>query len=87
LLPLARVRGQVGDDGVERVTTQIALDLLQVPQRDRRAGVYRRLAGLMAQLGWAAVRVRGLTRGAYLETVRGYARDARHGRQPAMPAH
>jgi hypothetical protein len=30
---------------------------------------------VMAQLGWTAVRVRGVTRGGYLEQVRGYARD------------
>jgi hypothetical protein len=75
--PLERLRGQLGDDGVERVTTQIVLDVLGVPQRGRRAGNYRRLAKLMAELGWSALRVRGLTRGGYLEQVRGFARCAR----------
>jgi hypothetical protein len=75
--PLERLRGQIGDDGMERVTTQAVLDVLQVPQRSRRAGTYRRLAKIMAELGWAAVRVRGMTRGGYLEQVRGFARDAR----------
>jgi hypothetical protein len=28
----------------------------------------------MAELGWTAVRVRGLTRGGYIEQVRGFAR-------------
>ena len=32
----------------------------------------------LTELGWTAVRVRGLTRGGYLEQVRGYARDARN---------
>jgi hypothetical protein len=73
-LPLGRLRGQVGDDGVERVTTQVVLDVLEVPQSRRRAGTYRRLAKLMAELGWTAVRVRGLTRGGYVEQVRGFAR-------------
>jgi hypothetical protein len=77
-LPLGRVRGQIGDDGIERVTTQHLFDLLQVEQRSRGAGACRRLAKVMTELGWMAVRVRGLTRGAYLEQVRGYARDARH---------
>jgi len=76
-LPLQRVRGKVGDDGIERVTTQILFDILEVPQRRRAAGACRRLAKLMAELGWTAVRVRGLTRGGYLEQVRGYARDTR----------
>jgi hypothetical protein len=76
-LPLEWLHGQIGDDGVERVTTQIVLDVLEVPQGARRAGTYRRLAKLMSELGWTAVRVRGLTRGGYLEQVRGFARTMR----------
>jgi hypothetical protein len=72
--PLERLHGQIGDDGVERVTTQTVLDVLEVKQRARRSGTYRRLAKLMAELGWSAIRVRGLTRGSYLEQVRGWAR-------------
>ena len=45
---------------------------------NRTAGTYRRLAKLMAELGWTAVRVRDLTRGGYKEQVRGYCRDARN---------
>ena len=77
-LPLERVRGQIGDDGLERVTTQMLLDVLELPQRSRKAGTYKRLAKLMAELGWMAVRVRGLTRGGYLEQVRGYCRQPIH---------
>jgi hypothetical protein len=76
LAPLQRVRGKVEFDGLERVSTQTLLDLLQVPQRPRTAGTYRRLAKLMAALGWTAVRVRDLTRGGYKEQVRGYVRNA-----------
>jgi hypothetical protein len=72
------LRGQIGDDGIERVTTQVVLDVLEVPQRARRAGTYRRLAKVMSELGWTAVRVRGLTRGGYLEQVRGFARLKGH---------
>jgi len=79
-LPLERLHGQIGDDGIERLTTQAVLDVLEIPQRNRRAGTYRRLAKLMAEAGWTAVRVRGMTRGAYLEQVRGFARDTRDGR-------
>ena len=67
-LPLERVRGKAGDDGIERVTSQMLFDILDVPQRSRGAGACRRLAKIM---------VRDLTRGGYLEQVRGYARDAR----------
>ena len=80
-LPLERLHGKIGDDGIERVSTQLLFDILEVPQRSRGAGACRRLAKLMAELGWMAVRVRGLTRGGYLEQVRGYARDARGGRR------
>jgi hypothetical protein len=77
-LPLERVRGKIGDDGIERITTQLVFDILEVPQCSRGAGACRRLARLMAEFAWTAVRVRGLTRGGYLEQVRGYCRDARN---------
>jgi hypothetical protein len=75
--PLERVRGKIDYDGIERVTTQMLLDVLEVPQRSRRAGTYRHLSKLMVELGWTAVRVRARTRGDYLEQVRGYCRDTR----------
>jgi hypothetical protein len=77
LAPLQRVRGRVEFDGLERVSTQTLLDVLEVPQRNRTAGTFRRLARLMAELGWTAVRVRDLTRGGYTEQVRGYVREKR----------
>jgi hypothetical protein len=81
-LMLERVRGKVDFyDGLERVSSQTLLDLLEVPQRNRTAGTFRRLACVMAELGWRAVRMRDLTRGGYKEQVRGYCRDARD-RQP-----
>jgi hypothetical protein len=77
-LVLERVRGKIDFyDSLERVSSQTLLDLLKVPQRNRTAGTYRRLAKVMAELGWTAVRVRDLTRGGYKEQVRGYCRDAR----------
>ena len=76
-LRLERLRGQVGFDGLERISTQTLLDILEIPQHKRTAGTYRHLAKLMAELGWAAVRVRDLTRGGYKEQVRGYTRSAR----------
>jgi hypothetical protein len=75
--PLERVHGKIDYDGLERVSSQTLLDILEVPQRSRRAHVYRRVAKLMVELGWTAVRVRDLTRGGYKEQVRGYCRDAR----------
>jgi hypothetical protein len=84
LAPLQRVRGRVEFDGHERISSQILLDMLEVPQRSRPAGTFRRVAKLMAELGWTAVRVRDLTRGCYKEQVRGYVRtdpDQRPGRR------
>jgi hypothetical protein len=77
LAPLQRVRSKVEYDGLERLSSQTLLDILEVPQRNRTAGTYRRLAKLMAELGWTAVRVRDLTRGGYTEQVRGYVRGRR----------
>ena len=82
-LTLERVRGKVDFfDKLERIGSQTLLDLLEVPQRKRTAGTFRRLAKVMAELGWTAVRVRDLTRGGYKEQIRGYCRDAR-GSHPA----
>jgi hypothetical protein len=75
-LRLERVGGKIDFfDNLERVSSQILLDLLEVPQRMGTAGTYRRLAKVMAELGWTAVRVRDLTRGGYLEQTRGYCRQ------------
>jgi hypothetical protein len=74
---LERVRGKIDYDGIERVTTQMLLDVLEVPQCRRRAGTYRKLSKLMVDLGWTPVRVRARTRADYLEQVRGYCRDTR----------
>jgi hypothetical protein len=82
-LRLERLRGRIGFDGLERISTQALLDVLQVPQRERTAGTYRHLAMLMGELAWTAVRVRDLTRGGYKEQVRGYVRDARISMHPS----
>src|SRR6516225_10146830 len=73
-LRLERVRGKIDADGLERLTTQQLFDVLEVPQRSRTAGACRRLAAVMTELGWTAVRVRGLTPSGFTEQVRGYAR-------------
>ena len=75
-LALERVRGKFDFfDKLERISSQTLLDLLEVPQRNRTAGTFRRLSKVMTELGWSAVRVRDLTRGGYLEQVRGYCRE------------
>ncbi len=76
LSPLSRVRGKMDFfDNLERVSSQTLLDLLEIPQQSRRAPVYRRIAKLMVQLGWTAVRVRELTGRGCKEQARGYCRQ------------
>jgi hypothetical protein len=78
-LTLERVRGKVDFyDGLERISSQTLLDLLEVPQRQRTAGTYRQLSKIMRELGWSPVRLRDFARGGYKEQVRGYCRDARN---------
>lgn len=74
-LPLERLRGKIGDDGIELIATQAVFDVLEVPQRSRGAGACRRLAKLMRELGWTPIRARGLNQRGLLEQIRGYARD------------
>lgn len=74
---LERVRGKVGYDGIERISTHALFDELEVPQRGRSAGACRRLAKLMRDLGWTSVKSRSLGQGGFRGQVRGYARDAK----------
>jgi hypothetical protein len=77
-LTLERVRGKIDlFDNLERISSQTLLDLLEVPQRDRTAGTFRRLAKVMAELGWSPVRVRDFNCRGYKEQIRGYCRDGR----------
>jgi hypothetical protein len=76
-LRLERVRGKIGGDGIERISTQALLDHLEVSQSVRSTGACRRLAKLMRELGWAPTKAKGLTQGGFREQVRGYARDKR----------
>ena len=46
-LRLEHARGKAGYDGVERISTQDLFDHLEVPQKGRTAGAWRRLAKLM----------------------------------------
>lgn len=75
LVRLEGIRGKVGDEGIERVATQVVFDMLELPQRSRTAGAGRRLAKLMRELGWMPIKARGLTESGFREQIRGYARD------------
>ena len=76
-LRLERIRGVLAHDGVERISTQALFDHLEVPQRSRTSAACRRLAKLMRDLGWTAVKVRSLGQNGFKDQVRGYARDTR----------
>ena len=83
-LTLERVRGKVDFfDRLERISSQTLLDLLRSRNATGRpAPVSALLSKVMTEFGWSAVRVRDMTRGGYLEQVRGYCREAR-GPRPA----
>lgn len=74
-LRLERLRGPIGDDGIERIGSQAVFDVLEVPHRARGAGACRRLAKIMRELGWHPIKARGLNQRGLLEQIRGYARD------------
>ena len=76
-LPLERVHGKIDFDGLERVSSQTILDMLEVPQRNRRAGTYRHLAKLMVELGWTPSAGAGLQLSRLQGADRGYCRNAR----------
>jgi hypothetical protein len=77
---LRKVKGRVGQDGVERISTTDVFDELEVPMR-RRPALTVRLSRLMHKHGWCNIRARGLNPGSYRDRVRGYAREV-----PGHPA-
>jgi hypothetical protein len=77
---LRKLKGKVGQDGVERIATTDVFDLLEVPMGARPAQTVR-LSRVMRQLGWQNIRARGLNPGSYRDRVRGYAREV-----PGHPA-
>jgi hypothetical protein len=81
---LAAVNGELSKDGTEYITSQLLLEILQVPLNERTAGTYRHIAGLMVSLGWQPVRVFGLNARGSMDQIRGYARDTRERRQQTL---
>jgi hypothetical protein len=72
--PLRRLKGHIGHDKVERVSTHDVFDVLEVPMRQRASKTVR-LSRVMRDLGWSNIRARGLNPGSYRDRVRGYARE------------
>jgi hypothetical protein len=77
---LRKLKGRIGHDGIERISTTDVFDALEVPMR-RRPSETVRLSKLMRRLGWTNIRARGLNPGSYRDRVRGYAREV-----PGHPA-
>jgi hypothetical protein len=77
---LRKIKGRVGRDGVERISTTDVFDELEVPMR-RRPSLTIRLSRVMRKLGWRNIRAHGLNPGSYRDRVRGYAREV-----PGHPA-
>jgi hypothetical protein len=71
---LRKLKGRIGHDGVERVSTHDVFDFLEIPMR-RRPSETIRLSRVMRKLGWSNIRARGLNPGSYRDRVRGYARE------------
>jgi len=71
---LCGVRGCIGHDGVERISTNDVFDLLEVPVK-RRPSLTVRLSRIMRSLEWSNIRARGLNPGSYRDRVRGFARE------------
>jgi hypothetical protein len=74
---LRKLKGRIGHDGVERISTHDVFDVLEVPMR-RRPSETVRLSRVMRRLGWSSIRARGLNPRSYRDRVRGYAREV-HG--------
>jgi hypothetical protein len=71
---LRKLKGKIGHDGIERVSTNDVFDFLEIPMRRRQSETVR-LSRVMRKLGWSNIRARGLSPGSYRERVRGYARE------------
>jgi hypothetical protein len=77
---LRKIKGKVGQDGIERISTTDVFDILEMPMGARPAQTVR-LSRVMRRLGWSNIRARGLNPGSYRDRVRGYAREV-----PGHPA-
>lgn len=74
---LRNCRGQVGHDGLERITTERLFDLLEAPRHHRTPEAAKKLKDVMLGLDWTAVRVSAPTARGRAARVRGYCRTAK----------
>ena len=75
-LPILRkIRGRIGPDQIERVSTKDTFDALLVPMK-KRPNLTLQLSWMMRELGWSNIRAWGLNDQCTLSRVRGFARPA-----------
>jgi hypothetical protein len=83
---LRDLRGFIGHDHVERISTEAVFEKLDLPPLKRTPEAAKRLRGLMVELGWTPVRARAVTARGRAARVRGYARMNKSFRQePGAP--
>jgi hypothetical protein len=73
---LRKIKGQLGHDGLERISTDAIFEQLDLPRLQRTPEAAKRLRGLMVELGWTPVRARSVTSRGRAARVRGYARQS-----------
>lgn len=73
------IRGQIGHDGVVRLSTEAIFEHLNVPPLKRTPDAARRLRLVMLDLDWTPVRARCVTSRGRASRVRGYARMSKGG--------
>jgi hypothetical protein len=73
---LDSIKGRLGSDGVERISTEMVFEWLDVPPFKRTPELAERIRGSMVRRGWVPVRARHATSKGHAARVRGYARLA-----------
>lgn len=73
---LDSIKGRIGSDGVERISTEMVFEWLDVPPFKRTPEMAEKIRGSMVRRGWVPVRTRHATSKGHAARVRGYARLA-----------
>ena len=73
---LATLKGQIGSDGVSRLSTAAVFDALEVAALERTPAAGKRVKALMESLGWVATRQVSLSPSGTAARMRGFARQA-----------
>jgi len=71
---LRKLRGRVGNDGVERLSTDAIYEALDLSLFQRTPEAGKRIKAILLEIGWTPVRSRHVTSNGHASRVRGYAR-------------